>query len=195
MRFTVGRSDALVVVDVQVDFCPGGRLPVPDGDKVVPVLNGYIDVFGRVRAKVFVTRDWHPPNHISFRERGGPWPPHCVKGSNGARFHPDLKLPTDAVVVSKATDPDRESYSGFDGTGLEVDLRKSGVGRIFVGGLATDYCVKNTVLDGLRLGFDVALLIDATRGIDRKPGDSEEAVREMLRNGAKPVGFSDLAVT
>lgn len=193
-KVKVNDSDALIVVDIQVDFCPGGRLPVPGGDGIIPVLNQYIDLFRRVRARVFATRDWHPPNHVSFKERGGPWPPHCVRGSDGASFHPDLRLPEDVGVISKATDPDRESYSGFDGTELDADLRKAGVRRVFVGGLATDYCVKNTVLDGLRLGFDVVLLVDATKGIDRISGDSERAVREMLNKGAKTATFSDLSV-
>ena len=193
IEFKVNESDALIVVDVQVDFCPGGRLPVPGGGRIIPVLNWYVDLFKGVRARVFATRDWHPPNHVSFKERGGPWPPHCVQGSDGARFHPDLRLPEDVRVISKATDPDRESYSGFDGTELDADLRKAGVRRVFVGGLATDYCVKNTVLDGLRLGFDVVLLVDATKGIDRISGDSERAVREMLNKGAKTVTFSELS--
>jgi nicotinamidase/pyrazinamidase len=193
LRFAVGRSDALIVVDVQVDFCPGGRLRVPGGDKVVPILNGYADLFTRARAKVFATRDWHPPDHVSFLARGGPWPPHCVRGSFGAKFHPDLKLPEGVVVISKATDPDRESYSGFDGTELEVDLREFSVKRVFVGGLATDYCVKQTVLDGLKLGFCVVLLVDAIKGIDRKSGDSDEAVCEMLKEGAKPAVLSEFS--
>ena len=193
-KFKVNESDALIVVDVQVDFCPRGRVPVPGGDRIIPVLNLYIDLFESARARVFATRDWHPPNHVSFKERGGPWPPHCVQGSDGARFHPDLRLPEDVRVISKATDPDRESYSGFDGTELDADLRKAGVRRVFVGGLATDYCVKNTVLDGLRLGFEVVLLVDATKGIDRVSGDSERAVREMLNKGAKTATFPDLSV-
>jgi nicotinamidase-related amidase len=192
-KFKVNENDALIIVDVQVDFCPGGRLPVPRGDGIIPVLNRYIDLFERVRARVFATRDWHPPNHISFEERGGPWPAHCVQGSDGARFHPDLRLPEDVIVISKATDQERESYSGFDGTELDADLRKNGVRRVFVGGLATDYCVKNTVLDGLRRGFDVVLLIDATKGIDRVSGDSKRAIREMTSKGARTAAFSDLS--
>lgn len=191
-KFNVNESDALIVVDVQVDFCPGGRLPVPDGDRIIPVLNQYIDLFEHVQARVFATRDWHPPNHVSFKERGGPWPPHCVQGSDGARFHPDLRLPEDVRVISKATDPNKESYSGFDGTELDADLRKSGVRRVFVGGLATDYCVKSTVLDGLRLGFVAVLLVDATKGIDRVPGDSERAIHQMTNKGAKTATLSDL---
>jgi nicotinamidase-related amidase len=189
----VSKGDALIVVDLQVDFCPEGLLPVPGGDRIIPVLNQYIDLFKRARARVFATRDWHPLNHVSFKERGGPWPPHCVQGSDGARFHPDLRLPEDLTVISKATDPDRESYSGFDGTELDADLRKMGVRRVFVGGLATDYCVKNTVLDGLRLGLEVVLLVDATKGIDRISGDSERAIDEMLNKGAKTATFSDLS--
>lgn len=179
-KFNVNKSDTLIVVDVQVDFCPGGRLPLPGGDGVIPVLSLYIDLFERVRARVFATRDWHPPNHVSFKDRGGSWLPHCVQGSDGARFHPDLRLPEDVTVILKATDPDRESYSGFVGTELDAALREAGARRVFVEGLAMDYCVKNTVLDGLRLGFDVVLLVDATKGIDRTPGDGARAVREML---------------
>lgn len=187
-----GKEDALVVVDVQVDFCPGGALPVPEGDKIVPVLNKYIGKFARAGALIVATRDWHPSNHISFKDYGGLWPSHCVQGTDGANFHPDLQLPQKVKIVSKATDPFKEAYSGFEGTNLAEDLKKAGVKRVFVGGLATEYCVKNTVLDALNLGFETFLLKDAVRGINVKPGDIEKAMKEMLEKGAKKITLSDL---
>jgi nicotinamidase/pyrazinamidase len=185
VQFRIGKTDALIIVDVQRDFCPGEALPVPYGDQVVPVLNKYICIFKAAGALIFATRDWHPPNHVSFKPYGGIWPPHCIQGTKGAEFHPDLMLPEEAHIVSKATDPSRESYSGFDGTELEKELGKRHLKRVFVGGLATDYCVKNTVIDAVRLGFKAVLLLDAIRGINRKRGDSEEAIKEMINNGAK----------
>ena len=193
MGLRIGEDDALIIVDVQRDFCPGGALPVPDGDRVVPVLNEYIHRFREAGAYIYATRDWHPPNHKSFREYGGIWPVHCVQGSVGAEFHPDLKLPGDVIVISKATDPNREAYSGFEGTNLLEDLRDKGVRRVFIGGLATDYCVKSTVLDALRYGFETYLLVDAIRGVDLNPGDSERAIREMVNEGAKEITLSDIA--
>jgi nicotinamidase/pyrazinamidase len=192
MTFSIKKSDALIIVDVQRDFCPGGALPVPEGDQVVPVLNKYIEKFTKSGARIFATRDWHPPNHVSFKPYGGPWPPHCVQGSRGAEFHPELRLPEKATIISKATDPKRESYSGFDGTDLERQLRTSGVKRVFVGGLATDYCVKNTVLDALKSGFETILLADATRGIDKTPGGVQKAVKEMASRGTKRTTMSEV---
>jgi nicotinamidase/pyrazinamidase len=193
MKFKIEKSDSLIVVDVQRDFCPGGALPVPECNRTVAVLNRYIDIFNESGAKTFATRDWHPPNHISFKPHGGPWPPHCVQGSRGAEFHPDLKLSKNIRIISKATDPSRESYSGFDGTELEDDLRRNRVRRLFIGGLATDYCIKNTVFDALKLGFETVLLLDATRGIDQKPRDSQEAIQEMIRRGAKTAVLSEVS--
>ena len=180
-------------MDVQKDFLHGGSLPVPSGDEVIPILNDYISLFKTAKAKVFATRDWHPANHVSFKEFGGLWPPHCVQETEGAEFHPDLKLPENVTVISKAMDPKRESYSGFDGTPLAEELRKGEVSRIFVGGLATDYCVKNTVLDGIAAGFDVVLLSDAIRGINLKADDSENAVSAMRTEGAKIATLEDFA--
>ncbi|MEM1586958.1 MAG: nicotinamidase [Candidatus Bathyarchaeia archaeon] len=188
----VGRGDALIVVDVQVDFCPGGALPVPEGDKIIPALNEYIRRFKAAGALIVATRDWHPPNHISFRTQGGPWPPHCVQGTRGAEFHPNLRLPREAIIMSKATDPLKEAYSGFEGTDLVDELRKAGVKRVFVGGLATEYCVKSTVLDAIKYGFETFLLEDAVRGIDVRPGDVERAVKEMLERGAKKITLTEI---
>jgi nicotinamidase-related amidase len=187
----LSKNEALIIVDVQRDFCPGGVLPVPEGDQVVPVLNEHIKLFKKANARIFATRDWHPPNHISFKMYGGPWPPHCIQQSEGAKFHPSLKLPDDTSIISKAMDPAKESYSGFDGTTLAEELKKEGVARVFVGGLATDYCVKQTVLDAIALGFETVLLLDATRGINAKPRDVEQAIDEMTAKGVEKATLAD----
>ena len=185
-------GDALFVVDVQNDFLPGGSLAVPDGDQVVPVVNRLIDAFTRRALPVFATRDWHPPDHCSFHERGGPWPPHCVAGSAGAGFAPGLRLPESATIVSKATTSDEDAYSGFGGTDLEQLLRAAGARRLFVGGLATDYCVLSTVKDALARGFEVYLLRDAIRAVDVGSGDGEKAIAEMEQLGAMPLAAAQV---
>jgi len=179
-------GDALVLVDVQLDFLPGGSLAVPRGDEVISVLNRCLSMFQRLGLPVVATRDWHPGDHGSFRQQGGPWPPHCVAGSQGAGFSPLLQLPTDAILISKATRQQGDAYSGFEGTALDRRLREAGVGRLFVGGLATDYCVLNTVRDALKLGYDVVLLLDAVRAVDVHAGDGARAISEMLQAGALP---------
>lgn len=189
--FKIGKRSALIVVDVQKDFCSGGALAVPEGDKVVPLLNEYIKLFSQAGADIYATRDWHPSNHISFRSTGGAWPSHCVQGTDGAEFHPDLKLPKETLIISKGTDPHSEAYSGFEGTDLETLLKDGGVNRVFVGGLATDYCVKNTVLDALKAGFEVVLLEGVSRGVNVKPRDSEEAIEQMTKKGARRARMSD----
>ena len=192
MKYVIDKDkDALIIVDVQKDFCTGGALPVPEGEKIVPVLNKYIEKFHEAGALIVATRDWHPPNHSSFKNHGGIWPPHCIQETPGAEFHPDLKLPKETKIISKATSADKEAYSGFDGTDLEKELKNAGIQRLFIGGLATDYCVKSTVLDALRLGFETVLLFDAIKGVDVNPGDSERAIREMLERGAKKGLLSD----
>ncbi|MBN1245469.1 nicotinamidase [Candidatus Bathyarchaeota archaeon] len=190
--FSVGKTDALIIVDVQNDFCHGGALPVPEGDQVIPVLNDYIILFGKANAGVFATRDWHPPNHVSFKTRGGRWSPHCVQNTEGADFHPDLKLPNSATIVSKAMDPLKDAYSGFDGTELATLLRMQSAARVFVGGLATDYCVKHTVLDARKLGFEVVLLSDAIAGINAEPSDAAKAINEMVESGAEQATLADV---
>ncbi len=193
MKVRIGSQDALIVVDMQIDFMPSGALPVPDGDKIVPVLNEYIELFERRGLPVFFTRDWHPENHISFKGHGGIWPPHCVQNTEGARFHPDLRMPLDnKFIISKGTSQDFDAYSGFQGTVLEDLLRERGIRRVFVGGVATDYCVKNTVLGALNLGFGALLLLDGIKGVDVKPGDSEKAVELMLERGAVGIELKDL---
>ncbi len=174
-------TDALIVIDVQRDFCPGGALAVPRGDEVVPVLNEWLQLDGLLK---IATRDYHPPNHCSFKRNGGPWPDHCVQGTPGAEFHPLLNVQAIDVIVSKATDPSKEAYSGFDAPELLITLRTRGIRRLWVGGLATDYCVKASVLDGREHGFDVFVIEDAIRGIDVNPGDCDKARREMEAAGA-----------
>jgi len=192
MKYYINKNrDALIIVDVQRDFCSGGALPVPEGERIIPVLNKYIEKFSKAGGLIVATRDWHPPNHISFKNYGGTWPPHCIQGTPGADFHPDLKLPKESKIVSKASQADKEAYSGFDGTDLERELRDAGIRRVFVGGLATDYCVKSTVLDALNLSFETVLLLDAIKGVDVNPGDSERAIKEMLESGAKKASLSD----
>jgi nicotinamidase/pyrazinamidase len=192
-KLALHAGDALVVVDVQNDFLPGGNLAVPQGDAVVPVLNQYIAAFAARGLAVFATRDWHPANHCSFTSQGGPWPPHCIADSNGAAFAANLKLPPATTVISKATRAETDAYSGFEGTDLEARLRAQGVKRVFVGGLATDYCVLNTVKDARRHGYEVYLLTDAIRAVNVKPDDGHKAEGEMRRLGAKPIMHAQLA--
>jgi len=187
---SIGPRDALIVVDVQRDFCPGGALAVPDGDRVDPVLNRWLAVPGIMK---LATRDWHPPTHCSFRRNGGPWPEHCVQGTAGAELHPDLDAAAFDGIVNKGTDPSREAYSGFDAPELLQRLRQRGIERIWVGGLATEYCVRATVLDGLRHGFRVLVIADAIRGIELKAGDCERAIEEMRHAGAEIVATRDVA--
>lgn len=170
------RSDVLIVVDVQRDFCPGGALAVPRGDEVVPVINRLL-----VSADwlTVATRDWHPLDHCSFTAQGGIWPRHCVAGTHGAEFHPALNQVRIRHVVSKAVTKDLEAYSGFQGTDLAALLASRGIRRAFVCGLATDYCVKGTALDARRAGLDVVVIEDAIRGVEVQPGDCVKAIDEM----------------
>jgi len=183
-RSPIGAGDALIVVDVQRDFLPGGALGVPAGDEVVEPLNRAIRAFERARLPVFYSRDWHPPEHCSFEAQGGPWPPHCVAGTAGAGFAPGLRLPLDPLVISKATTRNRDAYSAFQGTTLAKQLQAAGVRRVFVGGLATDYCVRATVLDARTHGFEVEVLGGAIRAVDVQPGDGQRALQEMRQSGA-----------
>lgn len=175
---------ALVIVDVQNDFLPGGRLAVPHGDEVIPVLNRYIAEFEKKGLAILATRDWHPPDHCSFRDQGGTWPVHCVANTPGAAFASSLRLPDSVVVISKGDVAEKEAYSGFEGTDLETYLRQRSVDTLYAGGLATDYCVLNTVKDALRHGFKVLLLTDAVRAVNLHAEDGARALREMLELGA-----------
>ena len=193
--FNLSSFDALLITDMQKDFLPGGALPVEGGDEIIPVLNAYAKRFGDAKVHIFASRDWHPSNHISFKAQGGPWPPHCIQDTDGAKFSPNLKLPSVAAVISKATNPEHESYSVFDGTSFAHELKMCEVKRLFVGGLATDYCVVNTVLDARKLGFETVVLMDATRGINAESGDVDRAVEAMLKAGAQQATNDDFPDT
>ncbi len=192
---TLDPQAALIIVDVQNDFCPGGALAVTQGDEVVPVLNRYAARFAEAGAPVYATRDWHPADHLSFEAQGGIWPLHCVQETGGAAFHPQLALPESTTIISKAQTPSEEAYSGFMNTDLAERLRVQGVERVYVGGLATDYCVKETVLDALKEGFDTYFLADASRGVNVNAGDSAAAEQAMEAAGAKSVTEADLVAT
>lgn len=179
-----GRGDALLVVDVQRDFLPGGALAVPEGDAVIPPLNEAIRAFSEAGLPIVATRDWHPPDHCSFVRQGGLWPLHCVAGTTGAAFPKSLRLPAATVVISKADDPASEAYSGFAGTDLAELLSDRHVRRVVVGGLATDYCVLRTVLDARAVGLDVVVLDDAVRAVDVESGDGDRAIGRMRAAGA-----------
>lgn len=185
---TAHTNSALLIVDPQVDFCPGGALPVPGGDAIFGALN---EVAGGAPL-VVASRDWHPPHHVSFIDRGGLWPPHCVQRTEGAEFHPALDRRLITKVFSKGQDPDRDAYSAFDGTGLTGWLHDHGVESLVLGGLATDYCVRATVLDGLAAGFSVRVLQDGVGAVDVQPGDGARALEEMRERGAEVVRARDV---
>ena len=182
-------ATALLVVDVQRDFCVGGALEVPDGDRVVPPLNALMGRLHQVDVPIYASRDWHPAQSAHFRPHGGPWPIHCVADTPGAEFHPDLALPERTVIVSKGQVPAADGYSAFEGqtaegVTFERELRERKIDRLIVGGLATDYCVAQSVLDARRLGFDVTVATDAIAGVDLAEGDSERALERMQKAGA-----------
>lgn len=189
---------ALLVVDVQNDFCSGGALGIPEGDKIIPALNKYVKLFSRKGLPVFASRDWHPKKTKHFKEYGGIWPPHCVQGTKGARFHPKLKLSKDAIMLFKGRDPKKDSYSVFQASDkkdvrfIKV-LRNMGIKEIYIGGLATDYCVKWTAQDALRHGFKVKVLTDAVKGVDLKAGDSEKAIKRIVKRGAKKATYQKVS--
>ena len=191
MAIRLGAGDALLAEDVQNDFLPGGKLAVDGGDAVVPALNRYLGLAKKLGLPVYASRDWHPAQHCSFAAQGGPWPEHCVAGSPGAQFAPGFNLPRDAIVIDKAVNPQLEAYSSFEGTELAALLRRAGVRRLLIGGLATDYCVLHTVHDALASGFEVLLLRDAIKAVNVNPADGARAESEMQRLGAQPVTFAD----
>lgn len=188
----VQETDALVIVDVQVDFCPGGALAVQGGNTIIAGINRIRPLF----AHCAFTRDWHPEHHCSFSPNpqfvDGSWPAHCVAGTPGAAFHPALKVPEDAWIVSKATLPDKEAYSDFEDTKFDQQLKERGIRRLLVCGIATDYCVKATALDGVRHGFEVVLLEDLCRAVDVPPGTGAEAVTAMKQAGVQTAASGDL---
>ncbi len=190
---------ALLAVDVQNDFCPGGALAVKQGDRVVPALNRYIEFFSKDKTPVIASRDWHPARTKHFKDFGGPWPVHCVQNTPGADFHPSLKLPAQAIIVSKGMDPSMDSYSAFQavderGRPLREILNDLGVKELWIGGLATDYCVKASVVDALK-DFKVKLLTDAIAGVNIHPDDARAAVEEMLKAGAREMTLEQVPIT
>ena len=176
-------TKALIVVDMQNDFCPGGALAVREGDRIISEINKLILDFIKEGCPVYFTRDWHPENHCSFSENGGMWPAHCVAGTRGAEFHPELFIPESAVIISKAERPFPDSYSGFQNTDLEKILNRRGITNLTVCGLATDYCVKATALDALNAGFKVKLVENAVKAVNVSPEDGDDAVKEMKSRG------------
>jgi nicotinamidase/pyrazinamidase len=176
-------GDALLVIDVQTDFCPGGRLAIEEGDRIVPVLNEWIKAAVAREIPIYASRDWHPRRHPSFIDEGGQWPPHCIEDSPGAAFHPDLQLPETAVVITKGVRFDQDQNSVFDETGLAVQLRRDGISRLWVGGLAMDVCVLASVLDARQEGFAVKVIRDATRPVTMEGG--REALQKMQAAGAE----------
>jgi nicotinamidase/pyrazinamidase len=187
---------ALLVVDLQSDFCAGGALPVPDADQVVNAMNRYIsDAVGR-GVTVYASRDWHPPVSSHFKTFGGPWPTHCVQGTDGARFHPNLCLPSTGITITKGERPDSSGYSAFEGHTPEgkpflADLQERGIRHLYIGGLATDYCVRCSVLDALSAGLGVTVLEDAIAGVDAV--GTRRAIAEFRERGAQVVTGSDLS--
>ncbi|WP_455245974.1 isochorismatase family protein [Petrachloros mirabilis] len=193
MTESLTAADALLIADVQNDFLPGGALGIADSGEIVPILRMYINRFQARCLPIFLTRDWHPANHCSFKKQGGPWPVHCVAGSQGSLPPRDFEIPLSAVIIYKAIDADQEAYSAFQNTPLQRHLRALGTRRLFVGGLATDYCVLNTVKDARALGYDVFLLMDGIKAVNVHPDDGQKAEEEMIRLGAVPVRLEALA--
>jgi len=188
---------ALLIIDVQNDFSPGGALAVPEGDKIIPNLNKYIKIFSQKKLPIFASRDWHPIKTKHFKDFGGVWPVHCIHNSPGAAFYPKLKLPKETIILSKGMDPEEDSYSAFqaedaNGRRLMNLLKIFGIHEIYIGGLATDYCVKFSVIDALKQGFKVKLLGDAIKGVNLKPQDSGNAIKKMVEKGAKKITLKDM---
>jgi len=187
-KIELGIGDALLAVDIQNDFfLPGGRLAVPEGDQIIPVMNAYIDRFIQRRLPVFATRDWHPKNHHSFLQQGGPWPEHCIASSPGAEFAQGLHLRAAVQVFFKGTAVENDGYSDFANPEMIKQLEKLNVSRLFIGGLATEYCVLYTVCDALRLNYQVLLLTDAVRAVNVNKHDGEQAINKMILTGAIPI--------
>jgi nicotinamidase/pyrazinamidase len=189
-------TSALLVVDIQKDFCAGGALAAPGGDEIIPAVNRHIADARSRDMPVYATRDWHPPATSHFKEYGGVWPPHCVQGTQGAQFHRNLKLPPDAIVVNKGDDPQRHGYSAFEGhtsvgKALLDDLRDRHITRVYLTGIATDYCVRESALDALKAGLEVRVVADAIAGIDARPGDAQRALDEISAAGAQIVDDLD----
>ena len=180
-RTELSPGDGLLIVDVQNDFCPGGALPIEGGDEVVPVLNAWIAAAAEKGLPVYASRDWHPLGHPSFEAEGGPWPEHCVQDTEGASFHPGLKLPANTVKVTKGVRFDHDQYSAFDENGLAERMKADGVSRLWIGGLALDVCVKASALEAVRSGFEVHLIEGASKPVSAEGGRA--ALEEMKAAG------------
>jgi len=196
-RWRMKAKKALLIVDVQNDFCPGGALAVPEGDKIILVINKYIRIFAKKKLPIFATRDWHPVRTKHFQAFGGVWPVHCIQNTPGAAFHPDLRLTPNAILLYKGMDPREDCYSSFyaedlSGESLFKLLKRMTIKEIYIAGLATDYCVKFTALDALKQGFKVKILMDAIQGVNLKPDDAEKAIKEMVKKGAKKITIKSL---
>ena len=182
------KSDCLLIVDLQNDFCPGGSLAVQGGDEIVEPINQIMKYF----SLIVTTQDWHPANHCSFKAQGGPWPPHCIQKTWGAQLHPKLDQSKVQLQILKADLPDREAYSGFDGSRLKEELQERNVHRVFIAGLTTDYCVRTTAFDALRHKFEAVVFTDLTRPVNVHPGDGERALNEIKQAGAVLATSSDI---
>lgn len=188
----IGEGDALIIVDVQNDFCPGGSMPVEDGDVVAQSLSDASMLFSANGGRVFVSQEWHPTDHRSFQDNGGTWPAHCVRGSSGAGFHPNLRLPVGSSIIRKGEDPSTAGYSAFEDSTLDSHLHRLEIKRVFVGGIATEYGVQHTVVDAIQNGYATYLLTDGISAINANPQDGEQAVKSMEDNGATKVKLTDL---
>lgn len=188
---------ALLVVDIQNDFCPGGALGVREGDEIIPGINKYLKLFSQHKLPIFASRDWHPKKTTHFKKYGGVWPVHCIQNTKGAEFHPKLKLAKEAILLYKGMNPQEDSYSVFqaeDANGMSfLNLLKIlGIEEIYIGGLATDYCVRFTTSDAIKQGFKVKVLTDAIKGVNLKPDDSDNAIKEMKQAGTKFITLKDM---
>lgn len=193
----MGSKKALLVVDIQNDFCPGGALGIAGGDKIIAQVNKYIGIFSENKLPIFISRDWHPVKTAHFNKFGGVWPVHCVQNTKGAAFHPELKIPAEAIIISKGMSPKEDSYSAFQakdasGRPLADLLKDSGVTEIYIAGLATDYCVRYSAIDALKSGIRVTVLKDAIQGVNLKPLDSREALAQITAMGAREIDLSGL---
>ncbi len=194
MNFLLDSSDTLLIVDMQNDFIAGGSMAVAGSETLIDLVNSYIQVFKNKKRPIFASRDFHPANHISFISNGGQWPPHCVADTPGANFHPSLQLPEDTIIISKGTSADREGYSALEDTVLHSNLQQENISRVFVCGLATDYCVHASAKDLLLAGYAVVVLSDAIKAVNVQPGDGAKALKELTSMGAVITQFNNLEI-